>query len=332
MTEPSIPTRPGITPDLVKDLVAAAGRAPSLHNSQPWRFRFDGAALEMRADPRRALRVSDPTARELVISCGAALYNLRIALRGKALTPHVALVPDRHEPLLLARITADPGPNPSPEELQLVAAVVHRHTHRQGFTAVPIAHALRSSLEGDVEAEGARLVWVEDRDRVRSVVEIALLADQLQAGDATWQAEMARWVANVGQGQRDGIPLEAVPPAPQCPATDRLPVRSFVAGRLPRTNDDGAGAAGRIAVLVTAGDELVDWLAAGQALQRMLLRAAEHWVFATYATAPLEVPSLREALRDTLVLRDHPQMVLELGHAGFAHITQRLAADAQQDR
>ena len=64
----------------------------------------------------------------------------------------------------------------------------------------------------------------------------------------------------------------------------------------------------------------------------MLLRAADDWVFATYATAPLEVPFLREAVRETLGLRDQPQMVLELGHASCAHITPRLPADEKLDR
>lgn len=325
-----IRTGSGITPELAQDLIVTAGRAPSLHNSQPWQFRLDGAALEMRVDPQRALRISDPTARELVISCGAALYNLRIALRGKGLNPLVELLPDRDEPLLLARITASPGPGPTPEESRLVAAVTHRHTHRQGFTAAPLAATLVSRLESDVEAEGARLVWVDDRDRVRSVVQIALLADQVQAGSAEWQAEMARWVTSLGHGRRDGIPIEAIPPSPPLPATDRLPIRSFVAGPLPQTKDDRPRAAGRIAVLTTAGDALNDWLLAGQALERMLADAAAHWVFATYATAPLEVPSLRQAVRDALLMRDHPQMMIELGHAGSAQTTPRLPLGEQE--
>lgn len=322
-----------ITLDLARELIATAGRAPSLHNSQPWRFRLEGAALELHVDPLRAMRVSDPEARELVISCGAALYNLQLALRGKALVPHVDIAPARGDPLLLARIVAEPGPGPTPDEQRLLASVVHRHTHRHGFSAVPIAQTLASAFETDVAAEGARLVWVDEPDRVRALVELALLADGLQGDDPEWQAEIARWVDTTGRGRRDGIPIAAVPqvPTPRS-TTDRLPARSFVPGRSPRVHDHRPGAVGRIAVLVTKGDQLADWIAAGQALQRMLLRAADGWVFATYATAPLEVPFLREAVRETLGLRDHPQMLLELGHASCASITPRLPADEKLDR
>ncbi len=332
MDQPNVPLGPGITPDLVSDLIASAGRAPSLHNSQPWRFRLDGDVLELRADPQRAMRVSDPEARELVISCGAALYNLRIALRGKALTPQVSTAPVKDDPLLLARITAEPGPGPTPDERRLLEAVVHRHTHRYGFAPVPIADHLASALEADVAAEGARLIWVDDPDQVRSVADLALLADRLQVGDEQWQAEIERWVDTAVSGRRDGVPITAVPPAPPLPRdTGRLPGRTFVADRAAGADDQRPGAAGRMAVLVTNGDQLGNWLSAGQALQRMLVRAADGWVFATYATAPLEVPFLRQALRDALLLRDYPQMVLELGPAGYAHSTPRLPADELLD-
>lgn len=333
MIQPNTPIRASITPELVGDLITTAARAPSLHNSQPWRFRLERNVLELHVDVRRAMRCSDPQARELVISCGAALSNLRLAIRGKALTPCVSIAPDKDDPLLLARITAEPGPNPTTEERRLLAAVVHRHTHRHGFTPVPIAETLASALAADVATEGARLVWVDDPDQITAVAELALLADRLQVGDAPWQAEIASWVDVTARGRLDGVPLWAVPPVPkELRATDRLPTRSFVPDRPAGANVRAPGGAGRIAVLVTDGDRLADWVAAGQALQRMLVRAAAGWVFATYATAPLEVPSLREALRDALMLREYPQMILELGHADFAHATPRLPANEQRDR
>ena len=333
MTQPNTPIRAGITPELVGDLITTAGRAPSLHNSQPWRFHLERNVLELHADVRRAMRCSDPEARELVISCGAALYNLRLALRGHALTPYISTEPDENDPLLLARITAEPGPSPTTEERRLLAAIVHRHTHRQGFTPVPITETLASALAADVATEGARLVWVDDPDRIAAVAELALLADRLQFDDGPWQAEIAGWVDSAGRGRLDGVPIWAVPPVPpELRATDRLPTRSFVPDRPAGANVRAPGVAGRLAVLVTDGDGLADWVAAGQALQRMLIRAADGWVFATYATAPLEVPYLREAVRDRLMLREYPQMVLELGHADSAHATPRLPANEQRDR
>ena len=61
-------------------LVAAAARAPSVHNTQPWRFRAGPDAVELWTDPRRKLR-ADPSGREMLISCGAALFGLRLVIR-----------------------------------------------------------------------------------------------------------------------------------------------------------------------------------------------------------------------------------------------------------
>ena len=325
------PSTSAITPSLARRVIAIAGRAPSLHNSQPWRFRLVDGALELCVDPDRAMTRSDPTARELVISCGAALYTLRLALRCEGRTPRVEIAPAAGHPLVLARITAQDGPPPTQEESRLLAAVVRRHTHRHGFDGVPIPPATMSAFEDDVTAEGAHLVWVDDRDAVTAIVDLAVLADRLQVEDPDWQAEIARWVDATGSGQGDGIPIAAVPLVPPPRRTDRLPDRTFAPGRSPRQRSFRAGAPGRVAVLVTANDLIGDWLSAGQALQRMLVRAADGWVFATFATAPLELPHLRAALRDRLQLRDHPQMVLELGHAGTAHATPRLPAETQLD-
>ena len=333
MTEPSAALRAGMTAELAADLVTTAARAPSLHNSQPWLFRFEREALELHVDASRAMSCSDPEARELVISCGAALYNLRLALRGKALTPVVSIASAKDDPLLLARITADPGPGPTSDEQRLLAAVVHRHTHRQGFTSVPISETLSLALAADVVTEGARLVWVDDRDQITALAELALLADQLQVNNPSWQAEVDRWVNTDGPGRRDGVPVWAVPPVPtERRVTDRLPTRSFLPHRAAGARAQLSGSVGRLTVLVTDGDGVSDWLAAGQALQRMLVRAADSWVFATYATAPLEVPFLREALREKLNLRAYPQMLLELGHAGSAHVTPRLPTHEQRRR
>ena len=313
-----------LTPQVIRGLVAVAGRAPSLHNTQPWRFRVAGEGLELLIEPSRAMKVSDPQARELVLSCGAALYNLRLALRCQGLVPHVDIAPASGEPLLLARISTEPGPPPTPDERRLLSAVIHRHTHRHGFVQPPIAATLAAAFVADVAAEGSQLHWIDDPTQITAMAELALLADRHQDGNPAWRAEIDQWT---GSGRREGIPTSAVPAVrPGAQPTDRLPVRSFLTKGGARQR---RGSPGRMALITTKGDRLVDWLAAGQSLQRMLLRATDDWVFATYATAPLEVPALREAVRDRLGVPDHPQMLLELGHARCAHPTPRRSVEDQ---
>src|SRR5260370_30270289 len=101
------PARPGDLPEqLVTDLLEAAVAAPSMHDTQPWRFRVlhRAQAIELRADPRRALRYGDPSGRAVHIACGAALFNMPLAAAVAGRQPVVQLLPDPDPPPLLARV------------------------------------------------------------------------------------------------------------------------------------------------------------------------------------------------------------------------------------
>src|SRR6185436_5012412 len=120
----------GLSPDQVASLLTAASRAPSLHNSQPWRFHVRPQVIELWADPERRLPAADPTGREQRLACGAALYNLRLALQGLGIRPLVTLHADGHHPDHLASVRYG-GRRPStPTQQQLLAAVAKRRTNR----------------------------------------------------------------------------------------------------------------------------------------------------------------------------------------------------------
>jgi nitroreductase len=95
-------------PDALRDAVARAILAPSVHNTQPWHFVLRDDALELRADWSRKLDALDPTGRQLIISCGCALFNARVGLAAAGYEAIVERFPDHADPDLLARITATP--------------------------------------------------------------------------------------------------------------------------------------------------------------------------------------------------------------------------------
>src|SRR6516165_2414883 len=153
-------------------LIATAGRAPSVHNTQPWRFRVGEYAIELYADLGRKLRV-DPVGREMLISCGAALFGLRLAIRSLGYHPVVELLPDPARLRLLARVTAGAAEPMTVMERQMLTAVPHRHTHRGGFAPGPLPAGLLAGLQHDALAEGATLELVDRGiayDRLADVV------------------------------------------------------------------------------------------------------------------------------------------------------------------
>jgi hypothetical protein len=306
-------------------LVATAGRAPSVFNTQPWQFQVSGRALDLHADPRRGLPVLDPAGREMLISCGAALYGLRLAVRRLGCVPVVALLPDPARPDLLARLQLGPGVPITAAERDLLAAVPHRHTHRGPFGPGPLPAGLLAGLQEDAAAEGAALVMVDDPAAHRRLARLAAAAAAWQRRTA--QAEVRQWTRAPGSAARDGVPVgtSQAPPAEPGGAAEpgRLPQRDFDLGRGWAAATAGGAPPAATAVVVTAGDTPADWLRAGQALQRLLLHAASHWVSASLHTEPLEFGPVRGLIRSGLRLAGAPQMVLQFGRVRVAQATAR---------
>lgn len=315
--------------DLVPDLILTAGRAPSVHNTQPWRFvRTEDGALELRVDLTRQLPAADPAGRELVISCGAALFGLRLAIRGLDRQPTLALFPEPSDPLLLARVALGPVMAMRPAERRMLSALRRRHTHRDAFDQQPLPLGLLAALQRSTESEHAELVLLHlpaDRQRLAALVAAAERSHHRQP---RLLADLARWTRSPGSPARDGVPAMSYPCRPRQPAVGDLAGRDYALGRhwgfRPSPDETGREpAAPTVAVLATARDRPVDWLNAGQALHRMTLLAATQWVFASLHTQPLEMATLRAAVRIELRLDGHPQMLLRLGHAGTAAPTPR---------
>jgi len=141
-------------------LIATAARAPSVQNTQPWRFRVGEYVIELYADPGRKLKL-DPVGREMLISCGAALFGLRLAVRSLGYLPVVEPLPDPARPRLLARLTLGAAEPITPRERQLLEALPHRHTHRGPWASGPLPPGLLAGLQHDALAEGAQLALVD---------------------------------------------------------------------------------------------------------------------------------------------------------------------------
>jgi len=294
-------------------LVAAAARAPSVHNTQPWRFRAGPDAVELWTDPRRKLR-ADPSGREMLISCGAALFGLRLAIRSLGYLPVTQLLPDPARLRLMARVRAGPATPPNGLERQMLDAVPHRHTHRGPFTPGPLPHGLLAGLQHDALAEGATLALITGGlayDRLERITAAAARRGNL---NPRARADIRRWTRTAADMARDGIPATALAASTGRPP-GRLPQRDFDLGRGITRLPSGGAPPSATAVLVTPGDRRADWLRAGQALYRLLLHAASQQVFASLHTQPLEDAVTRDLISSQLALPGRPQMLLQLGLA-----------------
>lgn len=298
--------------------------APSNHNSQPWRYRVSDLAVELRADRARALPVVDPFDRELVISCGAALCNLSMAIARFGRRPDVEILPEPRDPDLLARVALGLPQDPSPLTHLLFDAIVERRTNRQAFEPRTVDPQLVSALRHNAMIEGA---WLEEVDGANkeTLANLIAEADRTQMRDTHFRRELAAWTLMDGHPRRDGIP-DCPMPAEEfdsVPAT--LLVRTFASDQPGIAARDRALAAGSplLCVLGTDHEEPQAWIAAGQALQRLWLCATVGGLSLSFLNQPVEVPALRSRLRGVLGRRGFPQLVLRIGYGGAQRPTPR---------
>lgn len=304
-------------------LVAAASAAPSIHNTQPWRFVPTPRSIEIHADPARGLKVIDPSARALVISCGAAVLNLRVALAFLGRKARVRWQPSATIPTHLATVDVLGAHTTRAVDRELYGALRRRSSSRQPMTSRPVPVGLVSQFRAAVRREGAALhvLTGEDAD---TLIAIARDADASQRGDRAYREELGRWTT-AGPARRDGVPAAAFGTAP---GPQQVPQRDFTQGGVAGDRPEEAfEAAPTFAVVTTAADTVVDWLRAGMALQRLLLVATSHWLRAGFLTQPLELPAFRDQVRGLIDPHRMPQVVLRVGYGPTPPRSPRRALD-----
>lgn len=294
--------------DLVST-VRAAIAAPSVHNSQPWQFRIHDGEVDVFADWRRKLDVIDPSGRELFISIGAALFNLRITMQQQDRVPITRLLPDPAHADLVARVIPGRVATAGPWVDGLAAAIPKRHTNRRPFGRVVIPAAVLGNLIAEARREGATL-RIADAAARSAILALVRTAEQRLRANGRYRAEIEEWTAPV-PGRRDGIPAQAFG---AWDAMEALPMRDFgLTQSQLRRRSEPFEPYPTIAVLCTDGDTIEQWLQCGQALQRVLLAATVHGLAATPMSQPLEIPELRRRVSATAADR-YAQVILRLGY------------------
>jgi hypothetical protein len=297
----------------LEDVIRAAGAAPSIHNSQPWKFNLDGDVLRVSAVAERSLWVGDPAARSLYVSCGAALFNARLAIRATGREPAVRLLPHPEYSFeVLALIETSPGSPPTDAERGLHDAIWNRHTNRGPYTEEPIPKEILVRLQEAAVSEHAEL-HLPDRAEATDILTAAANAGRELAADPEHQEELKRWIAT---GRACGIPAAALPSRPDRPTA---PIRAAdwlaAAGPVDRRRPERYERFPHIAVLTTATDEPEDWLIAGQALENVLLTATSCGLSASFLNQPIELRDMREEDPPDWPGPENAQMIMRLGYA-----------------
>lgn len=293
----------------VETAVDIAGHAPSILNSQPWRWRLDGSVLDLYAEHSRRLAVTDPDGRLATVSCGAALHHVRAALAAEGWRVEVDRLPDPADPDHLARLTITGTVPITAAALREVQTIRVRRTDRRPVGDVPVDAGQLRALAAAAEAEGARL-HILDRHGILELAGAASFAQRAEADDESWQAELAYWTGGT-RPSGAGIPDYAIPASP---TQTTVPGRDFGhAGTMPVGAEHDKAAT--FAILYGDEDMPLGWLRAGEALSATWLAATALGISVLPMSATVELAATRATLRRLLSGVGEPYLVVRLGHA-----------------
>ena len=311
----------------LRHMINYAIMAPSIYNTQPWLFKVTGSEIAMYVDRARALPVSDPDGRNLVISCGAALYHLRVAIRHFGYEPVVRTFPDLDVPNLLAFIRLGKHKEVLPDEERQFMAIKKRRTIRNGFRDEAIPPGMMQQLRDSAVGEGAHMFALQDRNEQQALIDLIREAYEIRRKDAPFLQEVQAWT-NSGWADYpiNDMSYAAPPPGAEAPPPSRI-LRGLEDDQLLMWNDNIKPGHPAFVVLATTGDRMASWLSAGQALARLLLTATDSGLSTSFLNQPVGINSLRDRVRSLVGGELFPQVILRMGYGVPGKPTRRLPVD-----
>jgi len=299
--------------EVIRDALRLACRAPSLHNSQPWRWVLEGETLQLFADADRVVRATDNSGREALMACGAVLDHLRVAMAAAGYTANVARFPNPNNRLHVASIDFTPMEYVTDGHRQRANAILLRRTDRLPFAAPPDWALFESELRDTVDSDCIRIDIVPD-DRRWQLAQASALTESLRLYDSSYHAELEWWTAAFGLSE--GIPHSSLISAAE---SDRVDVgRTFPVthhrDRRPEVDEDHA----KVAVLSTNDDASLSVLRCGEMLSAALLDATMVGLATCTLTHITELPACREIVAELIgqsVADITPQVLIRVGLA-----------------
>jgi nitroreductase len=309
--------RSGSFEDQCLFLLQYAILAPSTHNTQPWKFAVHENGIEVFADYTRRLPVADPGSRELLMSVGAAIMNLRIAAAHFGLASRVDYDYSGVSERPLAMIGLAPAGSDAPVDPAwegLFASITKRHTNRQPFLLSRIPGFVLDRLRKAAEGSQSSLILSTDGKVIEHVANLVAAADRIQQADPIFRKDVAEWMRPDRTEKYDGLTAASLGLTGVASTMSSWTTRALDLGRVRAAHDKNLCIEAPGLMVIAGEDAAPYWLDAGELLEKLLLTVTAEGLQTSYFNMPLQVPDLRLELRSLLGLSRWPQLLLRIGY------------------
>jgi hypothetical protein len=300
------------TPDaqVLKNAVLLACRAPSVHNSQPWLWVAGDGALRLFIDRHRTVPGTDDSGRDAIISCGAALDHLRIAMLAGGWHSEIERFPNPKDPDLLASFAFSSVDHVTDTQRNRADAILQRRTDRLPLNRPAYWDLFEPVLRSTID-DGPVALDVLSDDVRPLLVEAAGLAEAVRRDDVSYHVELDWWTSPFVVNE--GVPPSALASDSEDRRVDVgrwFPVRSHT-DRRPEVTMDWS----KILVLSTGQDTKTDVLRCGEVLSTVLLECTMAGMSTCTLTHLIEVDESRDIVRSLIEQRGQPQVLIRVGIA-----------------
>ncbi len=294
----------------LNDAVELACRAPSVHNSQPWRWVAENGTLRLFVDRDRAVPETDRSGRETIISCGAALDHLRVAMLAAGWHSEIERFPNPNDPDHLATIEFTRAEHVTSAQRDRAKAILQRRTDRLPLGQPTYWDFFEPVLRSTFDQSLVRLDVLSDDVRPL-LVKASELTEALRRDDASYHAELEWWTSPFALNE--GVPPDALPSDQERRRVDVA--REFPAVGHQERRPEVAVDWSKILVLSTPDDTRADLLRCGEVLSTVLLECTMAFMATCTLTHLIELDESREIVRDLLNDGGYPQVLIRVGIA-----------------
>lgn len=318
----------GTTEDKLKFLLRYAILAPSGPNSQPWKFAVNTSTISIYADLKRRLPFVDPSDRTLFISVGCAISNLLVAGEHFGFQIKADYFPRGQESDLVAEAKFGREGDPSRPEEDLFPQITRRQTTKDKYEANrEIDKALLCDLQSCIDEPGFHLHYLMDKGAKMEIANLVSHAHRIQLGNKYFRSNLGEWLRNNWTTEPDGMPLYTFGVPNAIALGFPIAFKEFDLSSAVIYRDSGLiNGCSALGILSSDSDDKLSWAKCGVLLEKYLLKAASHDIYASFFSQPIGLPELREELAG-MTKKGYPQILFSMGYSVPVKHTPRRALE-----